>query len=189
MKVDRHGRARVLNPEELDALLDAAPSPRYRCLWAIQRWSAARIGEALALRWADINGCITYRRANTKMGETRQVPCSNRLATELAAYRDVWAIEHGHPPNRDEVLFPARGSTTSPMSKQAADMALRKACKDLGLEGVSTHSFRRSFATGALRRGADLPTIQLITGHRSLAGLSPYLEADQAQVVAILEGA
>jgi integrase/recombinase XerD len=141
MKNDRHGAAATLTEEQLDALLDAAPSPRYRALWAIQRWSAARIGEALALTWGDLNGVVTFRKANTK--PTRQVPTSPKLAAELLTYRNAWAIEYGHAPVVGECLFPALGSTTQHQSRQAADKALRSTCAALGLEGVSTHSFRR----------------------------------------------
>lgn len=169
--------------------MDAAPSPRHRCLWAIQRWTAGRIGECLALTWGDLSGVVTFRRANTKTKTTRQVPTAGRLEAELQIYRQAWAAEHGHEPARGEALFPAAGSTTSPMSRQAADKALRSTSAALGLQGVSTHSFRRSFATGALRRGVDLPTIQRVTGHKSLGSLGHYLEVDAADVAAAIEGA
>jgi len=188
-KVDRHGSATTLTAEQLDQLLDAAPSPRYRALWSIQRWTAGRIGECLALTWGDLNGVVTFRKANTKTKTTRQVPTAARLAAELDAYRRAWAAEHGHPPARTEALFPAKGSTHTPMTRQAADKSLRQTCEALGLEGVSTHSFRRSFATGALRRGVDLPTIQKVTGHKSLGSLGHYLEVDEAEVMAAIEGA
>jgi integrase/recombinase XerD len=189
MKVDRHGSAATLSSDQLDQLLAAAPSPRYRALWAIQRWTAGRIGECLALSWGDINGAVTFRRANTKTKTTRQVPTAPQLATELEAYRIAWAQEHGHLPARNEALFPAKGSTHSPMSRQAADKALRQTCEALGLEGVSTHSFRRSFATGALKRGVGLPTIQKVTGHKSLGSLGHYLDVDEAEVLAAIAGA
>jgi integrase/recombinase XerD len=73
------------------------------------------------------------------------------------------------------------------MSTQAADKALRATCAALGLQGVSTHSFRRSFATGALKRGVDLPTIQRVTGHKNLGSLGHYLEVDAADVAAAIE--
>ena len=188
-KVDRHGSATTLTSEQLDQLLDAAPSPRYRALWSIQRWTAGRVGECLALTWGDLNGVVTFRRANTKTRTTRQVPTAERLASELDAYRRAWTAEHGHQPARNEALVPAKGSTHTPMTRQAADKALRQTCEALGLEGVSTHSFRRSFATGALRRGVDLPTIQKVTGHKSLGSLGHYLEVDEAEVMAAIEGA
>jgi len=188
MKVDRHGAAATLTADQLDALLDAAPSPRYRALWAVQRWSAGRISEALALRWGDLNGVVTYRRANTKTKTTRQVPTAPRLAAEIEAYRAAWEAEHGHAPGRDECLFPAMGSTTTPQTRQAADKALRQTCARLGLEGVSSHSFRRSLATDCVRRGVALNVVQQITGHKSLGSLGHYLEADATEVLAAIVG-
>lgn len=185
-KVDRHGAAAVLTEAELDALLEAAPGPRHRCLWSIQRWTAARIGEALQLRWGDVNGSITFRKGTTKAQRTRQVPMGARLGAELERYREAWAAEHSHPPAKDEVLFPAKGSTTSPMTRQAADLALRKTCAELGLEGVSTHSFRRSTATSLVRRGTPLHVIQRVTGHQSLGSLGHYLEPGDGEVLEAL---
>jgi integrase/recombinase XerD len=188
MKVDRHGKAATLTTEQLDALLDAAPSPRYRALWAIQRWSAGRISECLALRWGDLNGVVTFRRASTKTKTTRQVPTVARLAEELAAYRLAWTEEHGHAPARDEVLFPAAGSTHTPMTRQAADKALRATCARLGFEGVSTHTFRRTLATDAVRRGVSLPAIQKVTGHKSLGSLGHYIDVAADEVLAAIGG-
>ena len=187
-KVDRHGAAATLSADELEALLEGAPSPRYRALWAIQRWTAGRIGETLALRWGDLNGVVTYRKGNTKTRTTRQVPTAPRLAAEIETYRAAWAAEHGHPPTKEECLFPAAGSTTTPQSRQAADKALRQTCARLGLEGVSTHSFRRTLATDAVRRGVALNVIQQITGHKSLGSLGHYLEADETEVLAAITG-
>ena len=188
MKIDRNGKARALSDLELDHLLAAAPSPRYRALWAIQRWTAARISEALALRWADVNGCLSYRAATTKTGKTRQVPIAPALREVLIAYRDAWAAEHGHAPAPSEVLFPAMGSTTTPQTRQAADKALRLICARLGLEGVSTHSFRRSLAQAAVGRGVPLHVVQAVTGHKSLGSLGEYLAATDAEVLAAIGG-
>jgi integrase/recombinase XerD len=187
-KVDRHGSAAVLSADELEALLEGAPSPRYRALWAIQRWTAGRISECLSLRWGDLNGVVTYRRANTKTKTTRQVPTSPRLAAEIEAYRAAWAAEHGHAPAKDEALFPAKGSTHTPQSRQAADKALRQACALLGLQGVSTHSFRRTLATDCVRRGVALNVVQQITGHKSLGSLGHYLQADESEVLSAITG-
>lgn len=189
-KVDRHGAAATLSADEMEALLDAAPSPRYRALWAIQRWTAGRIGEALALRWGDLNGVVTYRKATTKTKTTRQVPTSPRLAAEIETYRAAWAAEHGHAPGKEEALFPAPGrlDLTTPQSRQAADKALRQACARVGLEGVSTHSFRRTLATDCVRRGVALNVVQQITGHKSLGSLGHYLQADEGEVLAAIVG-
>lgn len=187
MKVDRNGKSAALTPEQFDELLAAAPSDRYRMLWLLQRKTAARIGEALALRWADVaGGYVTYRRATTKTKTTRQLTQTEKLKQALADYRQQWAAEHGHEPARNDVLFPAAGSTTSPQSRQAADKALRATCKRIGLEGVSLHSFRRTAAQDAVNSGFPLHVVQQITGHKSLGSLGEYLQASDDELLAAI---
>ena len=101
LKVDRHPAATVLTADELDALLDAVPSARYSPVWSIQRWTAARIGECLALTWRDLNGAVTFRRANTKTKTTRQIPTAARLEAELQAYRVAWSADTATSPLRE----------------------------------------------------------------------------------------
>jgi integrase/recombinase XerD len=189
MKVNRNGKAAAMTADQLQTLLDAAPSPRYRALWTLQRLTAARISEALSLTWADVaGGKVTYRRATTKTQRTRQVPQADALKAALDQYRSGWASEHGHSPAPAEVLFPAAGSTTSPMTRQAADKALRSTCRRLGLEGVSLHSFRRTAAQDAVSRGVPLHHIQALTGHQSLGSLGEYLSATESEVLAAING-
>ena len=171
------------------ALIEAAPSPRYRALWSVQRWTAARISESLALTWADVAGSkVTYRRASTKTKSTRQLPQVEQLRVELERYRLAWARDHGHEPLSQEALFPAAGSTTSPMTRQAADKALRATCRCLGLTGVSLHSFRRTAAQDAVDRGVPLHVVQALTGHKSLGSLGEYLAASEEQVLTAISG-
>jgi integrase len=67
MKVQRNGKAAALTEQQLEALLAAAPSAKHHCLWMVQRWSAARIGEALSLSWADVGGKhVTFKKSSTK---------------------------------------------------------------------------------------------------------------------------
>ncbi|PZV10282.1 MAG: hypothetical protein DCF32_00240 [Leptolyngbya sp.] len=65
------------------------------------------------------------------------------------------------------------------ISTRAVDKALRRACDLLGLEGVSTHTFRRSLATHLYDAGVPLRQIMAITGHASLASLTSYLNLEQ----------
>ena len=64
------------------------------------------------------------------------------------------------------------------MSRTHADRILRKAYKACGIEGASTHSFRRSSLTYMYRQGIPLRTIQEISGHHDLGVLQRYLEVD-----------
>ena len=53
----------------------------------------------------------------------------------------------------------------------------------MGLEGVSTHSFRRTALTNMSNAGIGLRIIQEISGHRDLSQLQNYLEVTEAQVL------
>ncbi|QNI68060.1 site-specific integrase [Synechococcus sp. BMK-MC-1] len=184
MKIDRHGKAAPLTPEQFEALLAAAPSSAYRALWAIQRWSAARINEALSLTWADVAGNqITYRRANTKTRATRQVPPGQSLQAELVAYRQAWIAIHGHAPKPSEVCC-SRGRTPPP-ARSAGRPPTKPcvSCKRIGLSEVSRHSFRRTAAQDAVGRGLPLHVVQALTGHRSLGSLGEYLQASESELL------
>ena len=189
MKNNRCNKAAALTAEQFAALLEAAPSSKYRAMWSIQRWTAARIGETLALSWGDVRGeQVSYRASTTKTKASRLCPQGPTLQQELAEYRQAWAAEHGHQPSNSEVLFPSAGSTTQSQSRQAADRALRACCFRLGLEGVSLHSFRRTAAQDAVKRGLPLHVVQALTGHKSLGSLGEYLAATPEEVLAAIGG-
>ncbi len=62
-----------------------------------------------------------------------------------------------------------------------ADKILRDACKRVGLEGVSTYSFRRTALTMMSSAGIPLRVIQEISGHNDLGTLQRYLEVSPEQ--------
>lgn len=187
MKVDGNGKALVLSSEQLDQLLDAAPTAQHRAVWAVQRWTAARVSEALSLQWRAVSGGkVTFKRRNTKTKATRQVEMSKRLSAELETYRKEWALRWGREPEPKDLVFPGRYGTAEAMTRQTADHALRKTLRSLGIEGASTHSFRRSLATNALARGCSLRAIQEVTGHKTLSGLGNYLDVNDDEVRAVI---
>ena len=62
-----------------------------------------------------------------------------------------------------------------------ADKILRDTCKRVKLEGVSTHSFRRTALTMMSSAGIPLRVIQEISGHNDLGTLQRYLEVSPEQ--------
>ena len=62
------------------------------------------------------------------------------------------------------------------------DLFLRKVCDRIGLEGHSTHSFRRTTLTRLSNGKVPLQVIQEISGHKSLEELKRYLEVSKEQV-------
>ncbi len=75
-----------------------------------------------------------------------------------------------HPVNVG-ALFPGMRGRALTLTRFAADKILKNACKRVKLEGVSTHSFRRTALTMMSSAGIPLRAIQKISGHNDLGAL------------------
>ena len=190
-KTNGNGQARVLTPEALDLLLDVAPSPVHRALWAVMRFTGSRVTETLHLHWGAIhNDRIVFEAATTKTKRTREPLVGERLHRELEKYRLHWEYMHNQQARNGHLLFLSPNSESQPITRQAADLALRKTLLGLGdaiPSGVSLHSFRRSLATTMAQKGASLRTVQRFTGHASVGQLQNYIEVSESDEVAALD--
>ncbi len=195
MKNDRHGKAKILTQSEIQLLFsqgfqeerdsEALLLTADRALFGICLFSACRIREACTLRVTDAYDAsgrvlprLTIRKGNTK-GKlaTRSIPIISDLRVLLTNY---------HPPSSQPYLFPGRfGEHFLPDS---ADKVLRKACKLVGLIGVSTHSFRRTALTLMSDNRVPLRVIQEVSGHRNLEQLQAYIEVRDEQVLGAVTG-
>lgn len=119
-----------------------------------------------------IRNKILIRSINTKgKQDTREIQIHPKLKGYLEAYQ---------PDIKKEHLFPGRHGRGH-IHKASADKILRDACQRLGLEGVSTHSFRRTALTQMHNAGVPMRHIQSISGHRTLAALAKYLDVTDEQ--------
>ena len=83
-----------------------------------------------------------------------------------------------------EWLFPG-SRADRPITKDAVEAACQKAHRLSGLsKPVTPHSLRHAFAVHLLESGADVRTIQLLLGHRSLATTAKYLRIATSKVCA-----
>lgn len=179
MKINGHGQAKILRSDEINRLFEAFRSDRDRALFAACFFTGCRINEACTMLTSDVfdpvgvRAKITIRKRNTK-GEqsTRQISTHLQLRGYLKQYRDQAGKQY---------LFPGRHGRGH-LNPRSADAILREACSLAGLEGVSTHSFRRSALTAMSSAGIPLRVIQEISGHRSLQALQKYLEVSEQQV-------
>jgi integrase/recombinase XerD len=168
LKVDRRGQARNLTVGALADIFRELPSDKWRAVFAIAYFTGSRIGEVLSLNVSDIGtDRISFRRENTKSKKPRVAMMVDALRPFLAAYD---APESGY-------LFPAaHNGQGGHLSRQAADRVLRDACELAALPGVSTHSFRRSFATNLSKQGYSLAKIARLLGHSSASMTARYVD-------------
>ena len=181
MKINRYGRAKILTISEIQAIFShGLENDRDRTLFGVCLFSACRIREAVTLLTTDIytqSGAVRprliLRKEHTK-GKlaTRSIPVIEDLRRLLINYYSL----AGSP-----YLFPGRSH--GHISHDSAGRILRQACKRVGIEGVSTHSFRRTALTQMSNAGIPLRVIQELSGHRNLEQLQRYLEVSDEQVL------
>lgn len=181
MKINRHGKAKILTQSEIQELFnEGLQSDRDRALFGVCLYTACRINEACTLNTLDVydkkmrvRSEIIFRRENTK-GKlaVRAVPVIAELSGLLIKYK---------PDHRDGFLFPGRHGRGH-INSESASRILRETCESIGFEGVSTHSFRRTALTQMSNAGIPLRIIQEVSGHRNLEELQKYLEVMPEQV-------
>lgn len=181
MKINRHGQAKILSPDEIQRLFSIGLTTfRDKTLFSVCLFTACRIQEAVTLRTQDIYTLagavqeeIIIRKANTKGKlSTRQIPTNEDLRRILTAYYP----EAGKP-----YLFAGKNPDKH-LHWDTAGRILRQALKKAEIEGASTHSFRRTALTQMSNNLIPLRVIQEVSGHRNLGQLQRYLEVQPNQV-------
>jgi integrase len=164
--------------------------PRWWLLYiAILLNTGARKTEALMLRWCDVDRgerSITLRGIRTKNAKTRRVPITVAL---LAAIEEHY---------KDFVGFDAEEGEEATEFDEASEERLfpvddckkkwQRFHKLAGLpESVTMHTLRHHVASMMVLRGAALPTVRDLLGHRSLEVTSRYLSVRTADKLQALE--
>lgn len=154
------GRDRRLEAGEYDNLLvelHKARTPWIAPLFVFSIETACRMGEALALQWADVDlhrKIATFR--DTKVGENRTIPLSPLAVQTLTVLpRDL----------QGKVFC---------ISKHGVDDAFRRACKRAGIEGLRWHDLRHEGVSRLHEKGLSTVEVASISGHRTLACLARY---------------
>jgi len=172
-------QARVLGPEELAQMLSIA-CPRDRALVALLTAAAGRIGETTLLQWGDLAGDqLLIPAAITKTKHSRTVA----LPIAALQYLDAW--RKLCPRTEAGWIFPGR-PIRHPLSVRGAQKRISALAERLGLEGVSSHSFRRSAVTAAHKAGLPWAVVAAVSGHKDRRSLERYIEASACREAADL---
>lgn len=184
MKIQGYGQAKILTQAEIERLFsEGFQSDRDRVLFGVCLYTACRIAEACSLMVKDIytnsgavRSTINFRKANTKGKlQTRTIPVIEDLRSLLTSWR---------PNAGSTYLFPGRHRCHhwKHIHEDSALAILSEAYQRVGIEGASSHSFRRTALTQMSNAGIPLRVIQEISGHRNLEQLQRYLEVRPDQV-------
>ena len=163
---------RVLSPEEDSKLLaNATPAIQDIVLYALN--TGSRIGEIFSLRWKDVDlagGLINVFSPKTQ--KTRIVP----INSEVRRILEFWALGR-----KNEFVF-YNQKTGEPFVDLSAGLEL--ACNEAGIEGVTWHTLRHTFASRLLKRGVDIMTVKELLGHSTVTVTMLYTHSNLDSKVA-----
>src|ERR671934_77424 len=177
-----------LAKREVDRLLreaEKAGNKRNLAILLLLRHTGLRVGELCNLRLGDIR--ISERKGSVlvrsgKGDKDRIVPLNHDVREALEAYLKV------RPESADDHLF--LGQRGEPLQTDGVQLIVRKLARRAGLEKVTPHVLRHSFAKHVLDAGEDLATVSRLLGHERLETTAIYTEptaADLEEAVARLE--
>jgi site-specific recombinase XerD len=159
----------ILTGSEVERLLGAITSVKYRAVCCTAYSAGLRIRETCSLKPLDIDsarGLIHVHQG--KGGKDRDVMLSERLLEQL---REYWRICRP----QGEWLFPSNRRPERPVDVRTVREALYKAIKAARLRRKATpHLLRHSFATHMLEIGNDPRLIQVLLGHSSFRSTLLY---------------
>ena len=157
----------VLSAEEVQAILDAAPSPKYRAAFMLCYGAGLRTDEVVHLLPRHIDSQRMLIRVEQGKGKKdRPVMLSEQLLLELRACWKRYApkcylLEGKHP--------------GQPIDATSIQRAFRAARLRAGvLKRVTPRSLRHAFATHLVERGTNLRVVQTLLGHQSLNTTALY---------------
>ena len=168
----------ILSPEEVLHFLGCVERDKHRVILTTCYAAGLRISEAVRLKATAIDSARMVIRVEQGKGrKDRYVMLSPKLLEILRSY---WRAVRPK-----QWLFPGRRDDR-PITKDAVEAACRKAHRLSGLsKPVTPHSLRHAFAVHLLESGtAEVRSIQLLLGHRSLATTTRYLHIATSKICA-----
>ena len=177
-------QAKTLNQQELRRVLDYTAtrkhSTRNRALVLTSFLSGMRVGEIASLRYSDVvsaDGAIKNEvhlsAEQTKGNEGRTVFINDRLRRELEIY-----ITRYKPVNTNRKFFYSQKSTSDGFTANTLTQYFHYLYKRVGIDGASSHSGRRSFATNIASKGVGIRVLQKLLGHKNIQTTSVYIYAN-----------
>ena len=156
---------------------DCRPNPRVAAILTAEANLGMRVGDILRLRMSDIvqdGGRYRLNMTEEKTGKQRKFTVPGEVYTFLRQY----ATKHKIPD--DALLFP--------ITVRQVQHHLKLVCDYLGYKDISTHSFRKWYATSIYNaNGHDIVLVQRLLQHSSPMVTRRYIGVSDEQIEDVRE--
>lgn len=183
-------QAKILTKKQVDQLLWYVGTLRHplrnEVIVLLSVKAGLRAKEISGLTWSmitdadgDIGSNIHLTDKASKCRSGRVIPLNMQLRLKLIELLESECQRHRFELSTSHVIRTERSDKTSP---QAIVNKFASWLEDMGLNGCSSHSGRRTFITNAAKKissvGGSLRDVQMLAGHCSLAVTQRYIEGD-----------
>lgn len=164
---------KFLTEDEIDRLfatpdISTAEGIRDRAMLELMYAAGLRVSELVTLKHAEVDVHGGVVNCHGKGSKERRVPVGKSAIHWLQQYE---AIKAGYGKSPYPNLFLHRGK---PLTRQLAWSMIKTYAEKIGLEHVSPHTLRHSFATHLLQHGADSRSVQALLGHSDISTTQIY---------------
>ncbi|MCF4150602.1 tyrosine recombinase XerC [Dethiosulfovibrio sp. F2B] len=162
---------RAMSVEQVSRMIDCAYDNdeyglRNGALIELLYGCGLRVAEVVSVRWEDVEIEERWLKVMGKGSKERAVPFGSMAQRALTGLRAL------SMPG-DEYVFP--GKKGGCLTVRTVHRVVVAAAAKAGVDGVTPHSLRHSFATHLLEGGASLRVVQELLGHEHLTTTQRYL--------------
>lgn len=176
-KTSRHPKSAPLTKLEQAKLLAACQSNPDAHLYLFLLGTGCRIGEALALTWADIHfdaNRISIQKTAVELRGVAQIsPAAKtragnrRIPMSTAVQALLQQICQAQPrPAPSSLVFPSKNGRLRHASNTRKHF--KKICAEAQIRPITLHTLRHTFATRALENGMNIKLLSTILGHKDI---------------------
>lgn len=162
---------RAISREAMARLIQEAwkiePCRRNGTILEVLYGCGLRVAELVSLKWADVDLEERWLKVCGKGDKERLVPFGRYAQDALRTWKELSPIDV-------PFVFPGKGQKN--ITVRTVHRLVVQAAMQAGLENVTPHSVRHSFATHMLEGGASLNVLQELLGHESLLTTQKYLK-------------
>ena len=180
----------TLSLKEIDTLIGAIDlsSPqgeRNRAMLETLYACGLRVSELISLKISDLFFEEGFLKITGKGDKQRLVPIGPSTIHYIETYRkQIRAHQQPKPEAQDTLFLNRRGDG---LTRAMVFTIVKQLAAQIGLKkSISPHTFRHSFATHLLERGADLRAIQQMMGHESITTTEIYTHIETSHLSRVI---
>ena len=186
MRLKMSKQAKTLNQQELRRVLDYIATRKHaernRAMLLSMYYAGLRVGECAAIRYEDVLDAegkilneIRLEAEQTKGKEGRVVFVSDKLRKELQQYVKTMPYKL-----ITDKLFYTQKKNGGGFTANTLCQFFHYLFKNVGIEGASSHSPRRTLITNLADKGVSVRVLQSIARHANLSTTQCYIDVNDA---------